>query len=93
MAQAIREVERGGFDVMLLKKTKIQSEAYSHNSLRYDVTCLTTRLSSVGGYLGGVGMVMRERPSGWGIYSTRYHGPIMVSCEIVIGLTRTPLVG
>ena len=28
LAQAIREVERGGFDVMLLTKTKIQSEAY-----------------------------------------------------------------
>ena len=35
----------------------------------------------------------RERPVGWGIESTRYHGPNMVSCEIVTRLTWTPLIG
>ena len=35
----------------------------------------------------------RLRPVGWGIESTRYHGPNVVSCEIFAGLTRTPLVG
>ena len=38
-------------------------------------------------------MVTRERPVGWGIESMRYHGPNVVSCEIITGLTRTPLVG
>ena len=42
---------------------------------------------------GGVGLVMRERTFGWGIESTRYHRPNVVSCEIVTGLTQTPLVG
>ena len=37
--------------------------------------------------------MMRERPIGWGIESTHYHRPNVVSCEIVTGLTRTPLVG
>ena len=38
LAQDIWTVERGFFDVMVLTKTKIQSEAYSHNHLGYDVT-------------------------------------------------------
>ena len=37
--------------------------------------------------------MMRERPVGWGIDSTRYHRPNMVRCDIITGLTRTPLVG
>ena len=39
MTQAIRAVERRGFDMMLLTETKIQSEVYSHNRLGYDATC------------------------------------------------------
>ena len=34
----------------------------------------------------------RERPVGWGIKSTRYHRPNMVSCELVTRITRNPLV-
>ena len=35
----------------------------------------------------------RERTSRWGIESTRFHGPNVVSCKIVTGTTRNPLVG
>ena len=45
LAQAIRAVDCGGFDVMLLTETKIQSEAYLQNRLVYDVTCSVARLS------------------------------------------------
>ena len=48
MVQAIRAVERGGYAVMLLTKTKIKSEAYSHNCLGYNVTCLAARMTSAG---------------------------------------------
>ena len=78
---------------MLLTKTKIQSEVYSHNRLGYNVTCSAARSSSAGGAQGGVGVVARERPARWGIESTRYHGPNVVSCENVTGLTQTPLIG
>ena len=44
------------------------------------------------GYQGGVGLVTRERPARWGIEFTLYHGPNVVSCEIITGITRTPLV-
>ena len=92
LAQAIREVERGGFDMMLLTETKIQSEAYSHIRLGDDVTRLMERPSNSGGAQGSFGLVMREQPVGWGIESTRYHGTNVVSCEIVTGLTCTLLV-
>ena len=35
----------------------------------------------------------RYRNIGWGIESTLYHGPNMVSCEHVTRLTPNPLVG
>ena len=93
LAQEIQAVEHGGFDMMMLIKTKIHSEAYSHNRLGFNVTCLTARPSSSGGDHGGVGLVTRERPVGWVIESMCYHGPNVVSCKIVTGLTLTPLVG
>ena len=93
LAQAIRAVERVFFDVMLLTKTKIQSEAYSQNRLGYNVTCLTAHPSSFGVAQGGIRLVKRERPVGWGIESMRYHRTNMVSCEIVTKLTWTPIVG
>ena len=78
---------------MLLTKTKIQSKAYSHNRLGYDVNFFTERPSRARGYQGGVRLVTRERPVGWGIESTSYHGQNVFSCKIVTGLTRTLLTG
>ena len=60
-------MEREGFDVMLLTKTKIKLEAYSHNRLGYTVTCLTACSSSARENRGGVGLVMRSGPSGGGL--------------------------
>ena len=82
IAQAIRVVERGGNDVMMLAETKIQLEAYLHNRLSYNVTCLAAQMSSSGGAQGSVGMVTRDRPVWWGFDSMRYHRPNVVSCEI-----------
>ena len=93
MAQVIQAVERGFFDMIMLTDTKIQSEAYSHNRLGCVVTFSTARPSSAGISQGGVGLVTRERLAGWGVDSTRYHGPKVVSYKIVIGLTWTPLIG
>ena len=93
LALAIRTVERRGFDVILLTKTKIQSETYLHNRFGYDVTCSVDWPSIYRGSQGGVGLVTREKPFRWGIESTRYHRPNVVNCKIVTGLTRTPLVG
>ena len=78
--------------MLLLNETKTHSEAYSHNRLGYTVTCSTAHLSSAGGAQGGVRLVARERPVGWGIESTRYHRPIVVRCKLITGLTWTLLI-
>ena len=78
---------------MILTETKIQTKAYNHNQLGYNVTCLVARISSAGGAQGSVGLVTREQPDEWGIESTRFHGPNVVSCKIVTGRTKTPVVG
>ena len=41
---------------------------------------------------GAIGMVSKERPEKWYIDSTRFHGPNMVSCEIVTRIKWTPLI-
>ena len=86
-------MERVVLNVMLLTETKIQLEEYSHNRLGYDVTCLAERPSSARGSQGGIGMVTRERPIGWGIQSTLYHGMNVVICKIVTVITQNLLVG
>ena len=93
MLQAIRAVERGGFDGMILTKTKISTTAYFRNRINYKVTCSTVQLTSAGGDQGGVRLITRERPFGWWIDTMLYHGPNVVSCDIVTRLIWTPLVG
>ena len=41
---------------------------------------------------GGVGMVSQDWPEGWISQSMRFHGPSVVSCKIVYGDQRTPLI-
>ena len=78
---------------MVLTNTKISTITYCWNRLGYKVTCLTAHPTSTGGSQGGVEVVTRERLVRWGIESTRYHGPNVVSCYLVTGLIRTPLIG
>ena len=46
-----------------------------------------------GGAQGGVDLVVRERPEGWSVELTRFHGKNIVRCEIMSGGQRTPLIG
>ena len=78
---------------MLLTETNIHMEAYYHSQLGYGMTCSAVRPSIAGGAQGGVGLVTRKWPDGWGIKSTRFHSPNVVSYEIITGHNHTPLVG
>ena len=91
LVQDIRVMERGGFGVMILTKTKISTTVYCWNRLGFEVTCLTTQPTRNGGDQGSIGIVTRERSIGWGIDSTRYHEPNVVRWELVTELIRTPL--
>ena len=89
LEQTIWEVDRGGFYVMILTKTKISITVYCQNRPRYKVTSLMSHLTNDGGAQGSVGIMTRERPIKWGIESTRYHSPNVVSCELVTRIIRT----
>ena len=92
LEQAIRAVKRGGFDIMLMTETKIQTEEYSNNRLGYNVICSTVRPSKVGGSQGNVVLVSQDRPNTWDIESTHFHRPNVVSCKIVTGGKHTLLI-
>ena len=40
-----------------------------------------------------MGLVSRDRPTGWNLESTRFHGPNVVSCAVVTGMSWTSIVG
>ena len=52
----------------------------------------STYVQLQGGPHGGFRLATRERPIRWGIESTSYHGPNLVRCKIVTGITQIPLV-
>ena len=82
-------MERGGVELILLIETNIQAEAYSLNRLVSGVTGSVARPYSARAAQGEVGLVTREIPDRWGIESMLFHGPNVVSCDIVTGHTRT----
>ena len=41
---------------------------------------------------GGLYMIICNRPQGWSIEETRFHGPNVMGCKVV-NIKRTPLIG
>ena len=79
---------------MLLAEMKIPDPVYCHNCLRYDVFLSEAKFTVAGGDQGGgVRLVLWERTEGWIVDSTRFHGPNMVSCEVIARYHQTPLIG
>ena len=91
--QDIWSVQLGSFNIMPLVDIKISREAYFRNRLVYDVVCLSTVTRATGGAQGGVDLFVLERPQGWSVELTHFHGSNVVSCEVVSGGKRTLLVG
>ena len=58
----------------------------------YDMVCYPTVIMAIDGAQGGVGLVVREWPQGWSVELTRFHGPNVVSCEVISGGKQNPLV-
>ena len=71
------------YNLILLTETKIMDKAYLHNYLGYNAVCYQEVGTAAGGVQGGVGLVLRERPDGWSVELTRFHRPIVASCEIM----------
>ena len=92
LAEAVQVAWIGGFNLMILMDTKIIYQAYCQNRMVYDAVRLKEITTADGEAKGEVVMISRNRPQVWSIELTRFHGPNMVSCEVV---TRkwTPLIG
>ena len=89
----VRVVELGGFDLMVLTKTKISTIFYCQNRLCYYIVCSVSRSSSASISQGGMFLVSRDRQTGWILELTRFHRPNVVSCEDIRGTSRTPIIG
>ena len=59
--QAIQALQVGGFNQMVLTKTKVNVLVYFHNRLWYDMVCSSAIKTAAGGEQGGVGLVVRDR--------------------------------
>ena len=74
-------------------ETKIPDKVYFKNRIEYDVVCLRATPTEAEEAYGGVGLVTWEILEGWEIDSMQFHGPKLVSCEIISGIQWTSLIG
>jgi hypothetical protein len=88
LAIAIWEFQQGNYDIVVATETKIQDEVYAKHTLGFKVTCSKALPNQ-----GGVALITRANPDGWHIESTQFHGPNVLSCLIVTGDKRMPLIG
>ena len=89
LAFAIRAIEVSKINLAVLTETRFHNDIYTKSYLGYEVVGTTTTHQNQ----GGVALVFQEEPDGWSVESIRKHGPNVISCELVIGDTRTPLIG
>ena len=64
LTQAIRVVQIGGFDIIILTDTKITDQAYFRNRLGYNMGWLPEITATAGNAQGGAGLVIQEWPQG-----------------------------
>ena len=78
---------------MILTETKIPDAVHFRNRLGYDVVCYKAAVTTCRGAQMRVEIVSRKRTEGWIVESTRFHGPNMLSCKLVVSDQQTPLIG
>ena len=86
-------VKTAGYDLGILTETKIGNDIYTKSHLGYSIKCSKAEPGPNGGAQGGVALIEKEDPEGWHTESLVFHGPNVLSCIIVSGKKRTPLVG
>ncbi|HEY9815724.1 MAG TPA: endonuclease/exonuclease/phosphatase family protein, partial [Candidatus Obscuribacterales bacterium] len=75
-------------DICLFTETKLTNGIHTRSCLGYSVAA--TR--AVSPHQGGVALIYKDSAY-WQIESLRKHGPNVISCELVSGFQRRPLVG
>ena len=89
LEQALRAMDLMGVDVGFLQETKLTNGVYTRRSSGYNV--FATEASSHS--QGGVALFYRSSSTHWQIESECAHGPNVISCFLVTGRKRIPLVG
>ena len=92
LLQAIQAVNMGNYDVMLLAEWKISEVVYCKTTSVKKLFAQEKPPPQPEEHRGVVGLVTKEILEVWGIYSTRFHIPNVMNCEIVPGLHWTPLI-
>ena len=88
----IQTVQIDGFNLMILTDTNITNQYYCRNGLGYEFVCLLMSMKVAGDAQGGGCLVVRDRLQGCSIDATRFHGPNMVSLEVITDRNRTPII-
>ena len=78
---------------MILTETKITYHDYCGNRLGNDVVCPPVSTTAVRGIQGILFLVFRDKPQGWSVEATHFHGPNVVSCEVIIDGQLTLIIG
>lgn len=85
---ALRALRQMNLDVGFLTETKLTDGIHTRWSSDYHVYATAARSR----HQGGIALVYRNSDY-WQIESVRKHGPNVISCELVTGPRRVPLVG
>ena len=78
LAQAVRAVKLGDFDLMVLTESNIYTAAYCRHRLGYNIVCSPARPTSASREQGFMCLVSWDQPTGWILESTRFHMPNVV---------------
>ena len=92
LPQALKAVQLGKYDLVLLTETKTLDSVHCKIFRRYDIVCSMAATTASGGAQGDMGLLYMENTEGWYIESTYFRGPNLMNCGIVSGLKQTPLI-
>ena len=67
LPQSFWDMHLSSYDLILLTEKNITEVAYYHNHMGHNGVCSQLVFPMVRGAQGGVGLVVRELPEGWGI--------------------------
>jgi exonuclease III len=88
LVPACRALQAQNIDMALLTEARIPDEIHTRHCLGYNIfaTYTTTRNQ------GGIALAYRQGAHNWHIESLLCHGPNILSCILVSGTQRTPLI-
>ena len=84
-----RTLQAQNIDLAVITETRIPNEVHTRNCLDYSIFASYTAIPNQ----GGIALIYRQEAKNWHLESTLRHGPNIISCILVSGDQRTPLIG